>query len=41
MGFSEKRRFERPLCPDIAVIPECSQDAIKSPDGDQFDGRSK
>jgi len=25
MGFSEKRRFVRHLCPGIAVIPECSQ----------------
>ncbi len=39
MGFSGKRRFVRHLCPDIAVIPECSQESIQSPEGDQFDGR--
>jgi hypothetical protein len=38
MGFSDKRRFVRRLCPGIAVIPECSQTSIQSPDGDQFDG---
>jgi hypothetical protein len=38
-GFSKKRRFVRHLCPDIAVIPECSQGSIQSPDGDQFDCR--
>ena len=39
MGFSDKHRFVRHLCPDIAVIPECSQGSIQSSDGDQFDGR--
>jgi len=39
MGFSEKRRFVRYFCPDIAVIPECSQGSIQSPAGDQFDCR--
>jgi len=39
MGFSEKRRFVRHLCPDIAVIPECSQASIQSPAGDEFDCR--
>jgi hypothetical protein len=39
MGFSEKRRFVRHLCPDIAVIPECSQTSIQSPAGDQFECR--
>ncbi len=39
LGFSDKRRFVRYLCPDIAVIPECSQSSIQSPAGDQFDCR--
>lgn len=38
MGFSEKRRFVRHLCADIAVIPECSQRSIESPAGDEFEG---
>lgn len=37
MGFAEKRRFVRHLSPDIAVIPECSQGSVQSPDGDGFD----
>jgi hypothetical protein len=39
MGFSQKRRFVRHLCADIAVIPECSQGSIESPAGDGFDCR--
>jgi hypothetical protein len=38
MGFSEKRRFVRHLCPDIAVIPECSKGSIEASVGDEFDG---
>jgi len=39
LGFSDKRRFVRNLCPDIAVVPECSQGSIQSPAGDQYDCR--
>jgi hypothetical protein len=39
MGFSQKRRFVRHLCADIAVIPECSQGSIQSPAEDGFDCR--
>ena len=37
MAFSQKRRFVRHLCADIAVIPECSQGSIESPAGDGFE----
>ncbi len=38
MGFLQKRRFVRNLCPDIAVIPECSKGSIEASVGDGFDG---
>jgi exodeoxyribonuclease III len=38
MGFGKKRELLYALKPDIAVIPECSQDAVNLCNGDGYSG---